>query len=184
MKQKKLNNKMRRSTKRIKPKAVQLPLYKDNPVPCQKAKCTACCHGHGVQVHDEDMNEHLDTVTTDCMRLLRLNPDGSCVHLDPKKGCTVYEHRPQACRSFDCRHVYFANIFDGRPDETMTLIAAMKLLRIDPTGMAIERSRYLRGQIKVSPYKKGPSREAISHVHRGNENPDSQSTPEPPGVRA
>ncbi len=182
MRQKKFDKKMRRSASRIRPKSIALPLYKDNPVPCMKAKCTQCCYGHGVQVLDEDLNEHLDTVVVGGgMRLLRHNKDGSCVHLDPKKGCTIYEHRPTACRTFDCRHVYFANIFDQRPDETKTLIAATKLLRIDPTGMAIERQRYRMGQVEISPYKEGPSKEAMTGVQRSDQNtgPGSASTPLP-----
>lgn len=31
--------------------------------------------------------------------------NGHCVHWDPKTfNCTVYEHRPAICRSYDCRH--------------------------------------------------------------------------------
>ena len=28
--------------------------------------------------------------------------DGACAHLG-ERGCMIYEHRPSACRSFDCR---------------------------------------------------------------------------------
>jgi Fe-S-cluster containining protein len=34
--------------------------------------------------------------------VLQRRADGACAHLG-EQGCTVYEHRPSACRSFDCR---------------------------------------------------------------------------------
>lgn len=34
----------------------------------------------------------------------RIAEDGWCVHCEPvSKGCTVYEHRPAVCRTYDCR---------------------------------------------------------------------------------
>ena len=140
---------------------MRLPQLKDNPVPCKKAKCVACCtRGYGIEVLPEDMNEHLDAavVGIEGMRLLRVTTEGVCVHLDPKKGCTVYSHRPKACRTFDCRHAYFANIYDRRPVETKILLAAMNIRRLDPIGTEIERKRYTRRQVKISRPTKGPDR--------------------------
>jgi Fe-S-cluster containining protein len=34
--------------------------------------------------------------------VLQRRADDACAHLGAR-GCTVYEHRPSACRSFDCR---------------------------------------------------------------------------------
>ncbi len=35
--------------------------------------------------------------------LLGRREDGACVHLGDDNRCTIYEHRPSACRDFDCR---------------------------------------------------------------------------------
>jgi Fe-S-cluster containining protein len=46
---------------------------------------------------------------------LRKRADGACVHLGPS-GCTVYLHRPRACRVYDCRFSGVAGYieqFDG-----------------------------------------------------------------------
>jgi hypothetical protein len=75
-------------------------------VPCNG--CTACCHYGIVKVdrskeRPEDL-QHLDLVPDpdggDMM--LRALDDGTCVHLGPE-GCTVHRHRPQTCRTYDCR---------------------------------------------------------------------------------
>jgi Fe-S-cluster containining protein len=34
--------------------------------------------------------------------VLQQRADGGCVHLGDR-GCTIHEHRPAVCRSFDCR---------------------------------------------------------------------------------
>jgi Fe-S-cluster containining protein len=34
---------------------------------------------------------------------LRKRADGACVHLGEDGRCTVYEHRPTVCRTYDCR---------------------------------------------------------------------------------
>lgn len=37
--------------------------------------------------------------------LLATTPEGACVYLG-ESGCTIYDHRPTLCRSFDCRKHY------------------------------------------------------------------------------
>ena len=74
-------------------------------VPCDG--CTTCCYHDNVDVHPEDEDPedlaHLDIVrAADGTAALRKRDDGACVHLGPT-GCTVYHHRPRACRSYDCR---------------------------------------------------------------------------------
>jgi hypothetical protein len=74
-------------------------------VPC--GSCVACCYHPCIDVDpDQERAEdlaHLDLVSHPKGGLaLRKREDGACVHLGPA-GCTVYAHRPRACRLYDCR---------------------------------------------------------------------------------
>jgi Fe-S-cluster containining protein len=79
---------------------------KPNEVPCNG--CRACCHGSRIEVDTSkeppERLKHLDLVPDPHgdMRLRRREEDGACVHLG-ERGCTIYEHRPEVCRSYDCR---------------------------------------------------------------------------------
>jgi Fe-S-cluster containining protein len=74
------------------------------PVPC--GACTACCHYAGIPVDKKRDRRRLPYLLTerdaDGGLVLQRRADGACAHLGAR-GCTVYEHRPSACRSFDCR---------------------------------------------------------------------------------
>lgn len=74
------------------------------PVPCDG--CTACCHYAGIPVDPKRDRRRLPHLLTernaDGELVLCRRADGACIHLGVQ-GCTVYEHRPAVCRSFDCR---------------------------------------------------------------------------------
>lgn len=75
-------------------------------VPCQG--CNQCCYHGRVDVYpDKESAEnlaHLDVVPhPDGGFALRKREDGGCVHLGSGGECTVYHHRPNACRFYDCR---------------------------------------------------------------------------------
>jgi hypothetical protein len=74
------------------------------PVPC--AGCSACCYYDGIPVDKKRDRRRLPHLLTERTRdgdlVLQRHADGACVHLG-ERGCTVYEHRPSTCRSFDCR---------------------------------------------------------------------------------
>jgi Fe-S-cluster containining protein len=81
-------------------------------VPCNG--CTACCHHGRVDVvtalEAPEHLAHLDLEPDDLGDMkLRRKEDGSCIHLG-EQGCTVYEHRPLACRVYDCRYTSFIGI--------------------------------------------------------------------------
>jgi hypothetical protein len=73
-------------------------------VPCDG--CTACCHQriniNPVRESVDELSQHLDVVQDEHGYFLRRRDDGACIHLGPE-GCTVYQHRPRACRAYDCR---------------------------------------------------------------------------------
>jgi Putative zinc- or iron-chelating domain len=74
------------------------------PVPC--GDCAACCHYGGIPVDPKRDKRRLPHLLTEHNRdgelVLQQGADGACIHLG-EHGCTVYEHRPGVCRTFDCR---------------------------------------------------------------------------------
>ena len=74
------------------------------PVPC--GGCSACCYYDGIPVDKKSDRRRLPYLLTerdaDGGLVLQRRADGACAHLGAR-GCTVYQHRPSACRSFDCR---------------------------------------------------------------------------------
>jgi hypothetical protein len=74
------------------------------PIPC--GDCSACCYYAGIPVDEKRDRKRLLHLLTernhDGELVLQRRADGGCVHLGDR-GCTVYEHRPAVCRSFDCR---------------------------------------------------------------------------------
>lgn len=75
-----------------------------NDVACKS--CTQCCYWPRVDVDPEQEEpehlRHLTIIQGAKGWYIPKRADGGCIHLGPK-GCTVYEHRPRACRKFDCR---------------------------------------------------------------------------------
>ena len=87
-------------------------------VPCNG--CTACCrntapigiwpsHGDNLAFYiQRDMvEEFVETIDghTGTGYALRRKPHGDC-HFLGDSGCTIYDHRPYQCRTFDCRAFY------------------------------------------------------------------------------
>lgn len=69
------------------------------PLVC--GSCSACCRGFNVAI-TADEAERFDHTRDGDRLLLRRDRFGRCIYLGPN-GCTVYEHRPQICRDYDCR---------------------------------------------------------------------------------
>jgi Fe-S-cluster containining protein len=98
-------------------------------VPCDG--CVACCSsGQLIPVapDDHDALAHLPDDALVPMPgqpevlVLRHAPDGRCAQLSDE-GCVVYEHRPRACRTYDCRIFPAAGI---RPDQPLIAEAALR----------------------------------------------------------
>jgi hypothetical protein len=76
--------------------------------------CTACCRLYDIDVdptqEKPESLAHLDLMRgSNGLQRLRRRQDGSCSHLGPS-GCSVREHRPRACRAFDCRLYSMAGV--------------------------------------------------------------------------
>jgi Fe-S-cluster containining protein len=94
----------------------------DADVPCDG--CTACCRSGKLIAVGPDEKDALAHIPADCLRpmpgepgrlILEHGSDGTCSQLIEGR-CTVYAHRPQACRAYDCRIFPAAGL---RPDSAL-----------------------------------------------------------------
>ena len=71
-------------------------------VPCNG--CSACCRQHIVRLSaaDEANLIFYQWREIGSTRVLKTAPNGDCIHLGTA-GCTIYDKRPEVCRSYDCR---------------------------------------------------------------------------------
>lgn len=75
-------------------------------VPC--GSCRLCCKGDAIFLHPEhgDDPSQYKTVRHTAAPgrdMLAHKPNGDCVYLDDKTGCTIHGNAPAICREFDCR---------------------------------------------------------------------------------
>jgi hypothetical protein len=73
-------------------------------VPC--GNCTVCCQGNLIYLHPEcgdDASLYKTEPASDGRTMLAHKPNGDCIYLDRKEGCTIYDRRPTICRELDCR---------------------------------------------------------------------------------
>jgi Fe-S-cluster containining protein len=91
--------------------AFRASLHDADPVEVPCDGCTACCRSGKLIPVDADEVEALAHIPADCLvampgqparRVLTHDESGRCSQLTPE-GCSVYEHRPRACRMYDCR---------------------------------------------------------------------------------
>jgi len=83
-------------------------------VPCDG--CTLCCQGDAVRLLPEDNHSLYMTEPHPIGKgqvMLAHAPNGDCIYLDRKKGCTIHSYRPTQCGTMDCRNVY-KNIPEGK----------------------------------------------------------------------
>jgi hypothetical protein len=66
--------------------------------------CKARCCTFAVTLSAQDVAERV--LPFDIMEpyVLPKRPDGRCACMNDDGACTVYAHRPGACRAYDCRH--------------------------------------------------------------------------------
>ena len=93
-------------------------------IECRPFCAAVCCRGYGfVSLTEEEAKSgryKYKEVSEDCgcdtckrMRelgirySLRRLADGSCIHLDGTRQCSIYEHRPETCRKYSCVDVPF-----------------------------------------------------------------------------
>jgi hypothetical protein len=86
-------------------------LHEGEPVDVPCDGCTACCRSGKLIPVEPDEADALAHIASDCLppmpgqparRVLKHDQSGRCSQLTPE-GCSVYAHRPRACRMYDCR---------------------------------------------------------------------------------
>ena len=82
--------------------------YTDSLPPLDCTGCPApCCKMlYLVEVDPAELNEFMDVMPGPPdpeVYILKRREDGACIHLSEDNRCAIYEHRPGACRVFDCR---------------------------------------------------------------------------------
>lgn len=96
-------------------------------VPC--GSCTSCCRSGQLIPVERDESDALAHISAEFLGpmpgqtgtyVLLHDESGSCSQLTAD-GCSVYAHRPRACRSYDCRIFPAAGV---RPDEPLIAEAA------------------------------------------------------------
>jgi uncharacterized protein len=90
-------------------------------VPC--AGCTACCRSGKLIPVEPDEADALTHIPADALvpmpgeparRVLKHDEAGRCSQLTAD-GCSVYAHRPRACRAYDCRIFPAAGLLPDAP---------------------------------------------------------------------
>ena len=98
-------------------------------VPCDG--CTACCTSGQLIPVESDDRDALAYLPADALvpmpgqpgqRVLRHDDSGRCSQLT-EAGCSVYLHRPRACRTYDCRIFPAAGV---RPDKPLIAEQALR----------------------------------------------------------
>lgn len=91
--------------------AFRASLHDGEPVDVPCDGCTACCRSGKLIPVEPDEVDALAHIPADCLlpmpgqpgrKVLRHDESGRCSQLTPE-GCSVYAHRPRACRIYDCR---------------------------------------------------------------------------------
>lgn len=117
----------------------------DAEVPC--GTCTACCRSSQFVHIGPDETETLARIPRALLFpaprlpeghvLLGYDEDGRCPMLG-EAGCTIYEHRPRTCRTYDCRVFAATSI---APDVDQPLVAERVVRwRFDITSADDERA--------------------------------------------
>lgn len=97
---------------------------RDTDVAC--GECTACCRS-GQFIHiDADEHDALAHIPAELVFpapgqpkgtvLLGYDQHGRCPMLSDR-GCTIYEHRPRTCRTYDCRVFAATDVYPDEPEK-------------------------------------------------------------------
>jgi Fe-S-cluster containining protein len=98
----------------------------DTDVAC--GSCVGCCSSSQfilVEAHESDALAHIPSQLLfpaprmpKGSMLLGYDEHGRCPMLSDQ-GCTIYEHRPRTCRTYDCRVFPAAGVFPDEPEKVL-----------------------------------------------------------------
>lgn len=83
-------------------------------------RCDAvCCRLTVVLQHEDRIPLHLTSRTAAGLQVMARDPEGWCVAIDSARMCcSIYESRPQVCRSFVMSGPYCREVRDEHRDRT------------------------------------------------------------------
>ena len=123
------------------------------PVPCNG--CTTCCYHEHVDVYPEkerpeDFAHLLTEPHPDGGLQLQHRPDGACIHLG-ERGCTIYDHRPHACRKYDCQFFPMYGVTDGMSGGRQTPM--WWFTTSSHRGALLKQAQFTAGLLTVAGFK-------------------------------
>ena len=123
---------------------------RDTDVAC--GDCTACCRS-GQFIHiDADERDALAHIPAELVFpapgqpkgtvLMGYDQHGRCPMLSDQ-GCTIYEHRPRTCRTYDCRVFAAADVFPDEPEKADIAARARRWVFTYESAAASDRREQL-----------------------------------------
>jgi Fe-S-cluster containining protein len=147
-------------------------------VPC--GSCAACCRSGQLIPVEPDESEALEHIPAEDLTpmpgqpgayQLVHDPSGHCSQLGAA-GCSVYAHRPRACRRYDCRIFPAAGV---RPDQPLIAEAAARWRFSYPSEKARQRHADVRTAAVVLGFPGGltapasPTQHALAAIDGADE---------------
>lgn len=154
----------------------------DADVPC--GDCTACCSSFQFVHIEPDETDTLAHIPGALLFpaprmpaghvLLGYDEDGRCPMLGDR-GCSIYEHRPRTCRTYDCR-VFSATGIELEDDDKTLIAERVRRWRFDFPEATDQRehdalraaARFLVDSVDLlpdGPFSSHPAQRAVLAVH-------------------
>lgn len=118
----------------------------DVDVPC--GSCTACCRSSRFVHVGPDEQVALAAIPGELLfpapgwpagwKVMGYDDQGRCPMLGDR-GCTIYEHRPRTCRTFDCRALVAADLMEQLEKEAPAIAEAARR-QLERSSSAMEAS--------------------------------------------
>jgi Fe-S-cluster containining protein len=150
---------------------------RDADVPC--AGCTACCRAGQFITVDADETDALAHIPAELLFPAPGQPAGQLLLPHDERGhcpmlfddrCSIYEHRPRACRMYDCRVYAAAGVAPDHQPEVAARVAQWRFdITTDADRAAAAEVRAASEALADDP---NPTRRAVRAV---------TSPPSPPG---
>ena len=165
-------------------------------VPC--GDCTACCTSHQFVLVEPDEAETLARIPSELLfaaprrptghLLLGYDERGHCPMLHDGR-CSIYEHRPRTCRTYDCRVLAAAEVdvaADGKPAIAEAVARWAFAARTETDAAELEAvrraARYLERRVDDLPAELRPvtaTQVAVTSVRLRGAFADADAEPDP-----
>jgi len=122
------------------------------PVPC--GECRTCCSHINAQLYPEEIKFYKNKFSkSDGKYHLKRNSNDTCVYLNDR-GCSIHDHVPKVCKTFDCRYMGFFNIKNPK-NENLTKASKRWIFINDNNEIWQHLTQYFRNGLALMPIKSG-----------------------------